>query len=199
MSVSDNSFNTKSSLDVNGKAYSYYAINGGDLAPHPAVGRLPVSIKILLENLLRHEDGLSCSREDIEALAASGGRGSTQGDCLPPRAGADAGLHRRPGRNVDLAAMRDALVKQGADPQKINPLSRVDLIIDHSVSIDRFATSSAFKENVAIEMQRNHERYQFLKWGQAAFDNFSVVPPGTGICHQVNLEYLARTVWSQDT
>jgi len=98
---------------------------------------------------------------------------------------------------VDLAAMRDALVKRGIDPQKINPLSPVDLVIDHSVSIDKFGSSTAFEENVAIEMQRNHERYQFLKWGQGAFDNFRVVPPGTGICHQVNLEYLAQVVWQQ--
>jgi aconitate hydratase len=197
MTVSDNSFKTKSSLDVNGKTFSYYAINGGDLATHTAVARLPVSIKILLENLLRHEDGLSCSREDIEALAASGGQGSAQEIAYHPARVLMQDFTGVPAV-VDLAAMRDALVKRGADPQKINPLSRVDLVIDHSVSIDRFATSSAFEENVAIEMQRNMERYQFLKWGQGAFDNFRVVPPGTGICHQVNLEYLARTVWSQD-
>ncbi|MFT5721870.1 MAG: aconitate hydratase [Motiliproteus sp.] len=196
MSVSNNSFNTLSKLNVNGKSFHYYAVNGGDLSSEPAVAKLPVSIKILLENLLRHEDGLSCSRDDIKALAASAGRGSEQEIAYHPARVLMQDFTGVPAV-VDLAAMRDALVKQGIDPQKINPLSKVDLVIDHSVSIDKFATPTAFSENVAIEMQRNHERYQFLKWGQGAFDNFSVVPPGTGICHQVNLEYLARAVWSE--
>jgi aconitate hydratase len=196
MSVSDNSFNTRSTLNVNGTNYSYYAILGGDLATSVDVTRLPVSTKILLENLLRHEDGVSCSREDIEALVASRGRGSEQEIAYHPARVLMQDFTGVPAV-VDLAAMRDALIKQGVDPQKINPLSSVDLVIDHSVSIDKFATDTAFEENVAIEMQRNHERYQFLKWGQSAFDNFNVVPPGTGICHQVNLEYLARGVWSE--
>ncbi|WP_019530415.1 aconitate hydratase AcnA [Dasania marina] len=195
MSQSSNTFNTLNTLQVNGKSYAYYAINGGELAAKAGVSRLPISTKILLENLLRHEDGLVCSRDDIEALAASAGKGSDQEVAYHPARVLMQDFTGVPAV-VDLAAMRDALVKQGLDPQKINPLSPVDLVIDHSVSIDKFATASAFDENVAIEMQRNGERYEFLKWGQGAFDNFRVVPPGTGICHQVNLEYLAKTVWS---
>ena len=197
MPTSNNSFNTLSTLEVNGKSFRYFAINGGELASHSVINRLPVTAKVLLENLLRHEDGFSCSRDDIEALAASAGRGSEQEIAYHPARVLMQDFTGVPAV-VDLAAMRDALVERGVDPQAINPLSRVDLVIDHSLSIDKFASDSAFEENVAIEMQRNHERYQFLKWGQGAFDNFSVVPPGTGICHQVNLEYLARVVWSQE-
>ncbi|MFT4824981.1 MAG: aconitate hydratase [Halioglobus sp.] len=194
---SKNSFSTLSTLNVDGKEFHYFAINGGELASRPAVARLPMTIKILLENLLRHEDGFSCGRDDIEALVASCGKGSEQEIAYHPARVLMQDFTGVPAV-VDLAAMRDALVKKGVDPQKINPLSRVDLVIDHSLSIDKFASENAFEENVAIEMQRNHERYQFLKWGQGAFANFSVVPPGTGICHQVNLEYLAKVVWSQD-
>ncbi|MFA7555356.1 MAG: aconitate hydratase AcnA [Spongiibacteraceae bacterium] len=196
MSTSINSFNTKSTLVINGKTFNYYAINGGDLAGDTSIARLPVSSKILLENLLRHEDNQSCSREDILALSASAGRRSEHEIAYHPARVLMQDFTGVPAV-VDLAAMRDALVKHGIDPQKINPLSPVDLVIDHSVSIDKFASDNAFSENVAIEMQRNHERYQFLKWGQGAFNNFSVVPPGTGICHQVNLEYLAKAVWQQ--
>ncbi len=196
MSKSNDSFKTKSQLDVNGVNYSYFAVNGGALAGREELAKLPVSSKILLENLLRHEDGVACTRDDIEALVASGGHGSNQEIAYHPARVLMQDFTGVPAV-VDLAAMRDALVKQGLDPQKINPLSKVDLVIDHSVSIDSFATASAFEENVAIEMERNLERYQFLKWGQGAFDNFAVVPPGTGICHQVNLEYLARAIWSQ--
>jgi len=183
---------------VDGKAYQYYAISGGDFSTHSSVARLPVCTKILLENLLRHEDGISCSREDIEVLAASNGRGSDQEIAYHPTRVLMQDFTGVPAI-VDLAAMRHALVQRGVDPQKINPLSPVDLVIDHSVSIDKFATNSAFEQNVAMEMQRNFERYQFLKWGQGAFDDFRVVPPGTGICHQVNLEYLAQVVWEQST
>ncbi|MFT5451511.1 MAG: aconitate hydratase [Enterobacterales bacterium] len=196
MTQSSNTFNTLSTLDINGQRYFYYAINGGDLAANTGIRRLPVTAKILLENLLRHEDGLVCTREDIEALAASSGHGSDQEVAYHPARVLMQDFTGVPAV-VDLAAMRDALVKRGIDPLKINPLSTVDLVIDHSVSIDKFGTNSAFTENVAIEMQRNSERYEFLKWGQGAFDNFNVVPPGTGICHQVNLEYLAKTVWSE--
>jgi aconitate hydratase len=195
---SKNSFNTRSTLTVDGKNYRYYAINGGDLAGHESATRLPVCTKILLENLLRHEDGISCSGEDIEVLAASGGKGSDQEIAYHPTRVLMQDFTGVPAV-VDLAAMRDALVKRGVDPQKINPLSPVDLVIDHSVSIDKFGNDSAFEQNVAMEMQRNFERYQFLKWGQGAFDDFRVVPPGTGICHQVNLEYLAQVVWQQNT
>ncbi|MCB1703787.1 MAG: aconitate hydratase AcnA [Halioglobus sp.] len=196
MNASDNSFDTQSTLEVNGTSYHYYAINGGELAGHSGVARLPVCSKILLENLLRHEDGISCTRGDIESLAASGGSGSEQEIAYHPTRVLMQDFTGVPAV-VDLAAMRDALVKLGVDPQKINPLSPVDLVIDHSVSIDKFGSSTAFEQNVALEMQRNLERYQFLKWGRGAFDDFRVVPPGTGICHQVNLEYLAKVVWQQ--
>ncbi|MEH6550718.1 MAG: aconitate hydratase AcnA [Pseudomonadales bacterium] len=196
MSTSKNSFDSLSTLQINGTQFHYYALNSGELADNPAVRRLPVSTKVLLENLLRHEDGNVCTREDINALAASAGRGSEQEIAYHPARVLMQDFTGVPAV-VDLAAMRHALVQRGFDPQKINPLSRVDLVIDHSVSIDKFATESAFEENVHIEMERNQERYQFLKWGQNAFDNFNVVPPGTGICHQVNLEYLAKAVWTE--
>ena len=141
---------------------------------------------------------MSCTRQDIETLAGSAGGGSDQEIAYHPTRVLMQDFTGVPAV-VDLAAMRDALVKRGVDPQKINPLSPVDLVIDHSVSIDKFGSSNAFEQNVAMEMQRNHERYQFLKWGQGAFDDFRVVPPGTGICHQVNLEYLAQVVWQQPT
>ena len=195
---SRNSFNTRSTLTVDSTTYHYYALDSGDLAGHNGVARLPICSKILLENLLRHEDGVSCSREDIEALAGSAGKGSDQEIAYHPARVLMQDFTGVPAV-VDLAAMRDALVQRGVDPQKINPLSPVDLVIDHSVSIDEFATEKAFEQNVAMEMQRNFERYQFLKWGQGAFDDFRVVPPGTGICHQVNLEYLAQVVWQQST
>ncbi len=196
MEPSLNSFDTLSSLVLNGKTYTYYAVNGGELAHHATVRRLPVCSKILLENLLRHEDSISCTKQDIAILAASAGNGSDQEIAFHPARVLMQDFTGVPAV-VDLAAMRDALVRRGINPQKINPLSPVDLVIDHSVSIDKFATSTAFAQNVALEMQRNHERYQFLKWGQGAFNNFRVVPPGTGICHQVNLEYLAQVVWQQ--
>ena len=198
MPSSKNSFNTRATLTVDDKTYQYFAINGGDLASHSSAARLPVCTKILLENLLRHEDGVSCSREDIEVLAASRGHGSDQEIAYHPSRVLMQDFTGVPAV-VDLAAMRDALVKRGVDPEKINPLSPVDLVIDHSVSIDNFGTESAFEQNVAMEMQRNFERYQFLKWGQGAFDDFRVVPPGTGICHQVNLEYLAQVVGQKRT
>lgn len=190
-----NSFNSKNTLIVNDTEWCYFAINGGELTDNDAVKRLPISTKILLENLLRHEDNLSCSRGDILALANSGGKASPQEIAYHPARVLMQDFTGVPAV-VDLAAMRDALVKRGLNPQAINPLSPVDLVIDHSVSIEKFATDTAFSENVSIEMERNLERYQFLKWGQSAFDNFSAVPPGTGICHQVNLEYLARAVWT---
>ncbi len=198
MPSSKKSFNTRATLTVDDKTYQYFAINGGDLASHSSAARLPVCTKILLENLLRHEDGVSCSREDIEVLAASRGHGSDQEIAYHPSRVLMQDFTGVPAV-VDLAAMRDALVKRGVEPEKINPLSPVDLVIDHSVSIDNFGTESAFEQNVAMEMQRNFERYQFLKWGQGAFDDFRVVPPGTGICHQVNLEYLAQVVGQKST
>ena len=191
------SLKCRRSLEVNGKAYDYYSL------PEAAkqlgdISRLPTSLKVLLENLLRWEDNLTVHAEDFAALAA----------WLQSRS-SDREIQYRPARVlmqdftgvpavVDLAAMRAAMAKAGGDPQKINPLSPVDLVIDHSVMVDKFASESAFEQNVEIEMQRNGERYAFLRWGQNAFDNFSVVPPGTGICHQVNLEYLGQVVWTRD-
>lgn len=191
------SLNSRRTLDVNGQSYQYFSL------PEAAktlgnIDQLPMSLKVLLENLLRWEDGKTVTGTDLQALA----------DWLKSRS-SEREIQYRPARVlmqdftgvpavVDLAAMRDAMAKAGGDPQKINPLSPVDLVIDHSVMVDKFATEGAFEQNVAMEMQRNGERYAFLRWGQHAFDNFSVVPPGTGICHQVNLEYLGRTVWTKE-
>lgn len=197
MASSNNSFGTESSLEVNGKRYKYYAVNGGELSENADISRLPICTKILLENLLRHEDGLTATRDDIEALASSAGRSAEQEIAYHPARVLMQDFTGVPAV-VDLSAMRDAVVKRGQDAQLINPLLPVDLVIDHSVSIDQFASESAFEANVAKEMERNLERYEFLKWGQGAFDNFRVVPPGTGICHQVNLEYLAKVVWDRE-
>ena len=191
------SLNTLATLKVDDKTYHYFSLplaarSLGDLS------RLPMSLKVLLENLLRWEDGKTVTGPDLKALAA----------WLKERR-SDREIQYRPARVlmqdftgvpavVDLAAMRAAMAKAGGDPQRINPLSPVDLVIDHSVMVDKFASPDAFEQNVDIEMERNGERYAFLRWGQDAFDNFSVVPPGTGICHQVNLEYLGRTVWTKD-
>ena len=191
------SLNTLCTLKVDDKTYHYFSLplaakTLGDLS------KLPMSLKVLLENLLRWEDGKTVTEPDLRALAA----------WLKERR-SDREIQYRPARVlmqdftgvpavVDLAAMRAAMAKAGGDPQRINPLSPVDLVIDHSVMVDTFASSHAFEQNVEIEMQRNGERYAFLRWGQDAFDNFRVVPPGTGICHQVNLEYLGRTVWTKE-
>ncbi|WP_406668086.1 aconitate hydratase AcnA [Gallaecimonas sp. GXIMD1310] len=190
------SFHARKRLDVDGKHYHYYSLDA--VSELGDISRLPFSLKVLLENLLRFEDNDTVSKEDIHALV----------DWLKAKR-SDREIQYRPARVlmqdftgvpavVDLAAMRDAMAKAGGDPQRINPLSAVDLVIDHSVMVDKFASPEAFAENVRIEMERNAERYQFLRWGQQAFDNFRVVPPGTGICHQVNLEYLGKGVWSQD-
>ena len=187
-----NSFNSRDVLSVNGKDYEYYrldAIKGSE--------NLPFSMKVLLENLLRFEDNLTVNKEDIEALAS-----------WDPQAEPSQEIAFRPARVlmqdftgvpavVDLAAMRDAMKNLGGNPDKINPLQPAELVIDHSVQVDKFGNKSAFEENEALEYQRNQERYAFLKWGQKAFSNFKVVPPETGIVHQVNLEYLARTVFTQ--
>ncbi|WP_443191715.1 aconitate hydratase AcnA [Pseudomonas indica] len=191
------SLNCRRSLQVGGETYHYYSLPEA-AARLGDISRLPVSLKVLLENLLRWEDGATVHPEDFQAVAD-----------WPKTRRSEREIQYRPARVlmqdftgvpavVDLAAMRDAVAKAGADPQRINPLSPVDLVIDHSVMVDRFADPSAFADNVALEMQRNGERYAFLRWGQQAFDNFRVVPPGTGICHQVNLEYLAQVVWTRD-
>jgi aconitate hydratase len=196
---SKDSLNTRRQLTVGDKTYSYYSLAAAEEAGLAGISRLPVSMKVLLENLLRNEDGGSVTEDDVKALGAwVENKGATQHE-----------ISFRPARVlmqdftgvpavVDLAAMRDALAKLGGDPQKINPLNPVDLVIDHSVMVDYFGTSKAFAENVAKEYERNIERYRFLRWGSSAFNNFRVVPPGAGICHQVNLENLAQTVWTAD-
>jgi len=191
------SLKTHRQLTVGDKTYSYYSLPAAEAAGLEGVSRLPVSMKVLLENLLRNEDGVTTRKEDLEAIAAwldNKGQGRHEISFRPARVlmqdftGVPA--------VVDLAAMRDALAALGGDPQKINPLNPVDLVIDHSVMVDHFGTSKSFGENVAKEYERNIERYRFLRWGSSAFNNFRVVPPGTGICHQVNLENLAQTVWT---
>ena len=193
-----NSFNSRKVLDVNGKEYIYYSLIEAEKNGLPGISRLPNSLKVVLENLLRFEDGKSVTRDDILAFV----------DWLEKKT-SNHEIAYRPARVlmqdftgvpavVDLAAMRDAAATLGKDPQKINPLVPVDLVIDHSVMVDSFGTDDAFARNVELEYERNGERYEFLRWGQSAFDNFSVVPPGTGICHQVNLEYLAQTVWTKE-
>jgi aconitate hydratase len=194
--IGQDTLNSKKTLEANGKTYHYFDINTvadkgwGDLS------KLPFSLKVLLENLLRFEDGDSVTSADVEAVVR-----------WLENKRSDKEINYRPARVlmqdftgvpgvVDLAAMRDAIKKAGGDPSRINPLTPVDLVIDHSVMVDKFGNPQAFEENVDIEYQRNRERYQFLRWGQKAFNNFRVVPPGTGICHQVNLEYLAKGVWS---
>ncbi|HEY5681641.1 MAG TPA: aconitate hydratase AcnA [Pseudomonadales bacterium] len=196
--MSLDTFKTRRTLTVGGREYDYFSLPEAQSAGAGNVEKLPMSLKILLENLLRFEDDNTVKVEDITALAnwASGGAAAEEIAYRPARVlmqdftGVPA--------VADLAAMRSAVVSAGLDPTIINPLSPVDLVIDHSVMVDSFGTETAFAENVALEMQRNTERYRFLRWGQKAFDNFRVVPPGTGICHQVNLEYLARTVWTRE-
>jgi aconitate hydratase len=189
------SLNTRSTLEVASKSYSYYSLAKAGEALGD-VSRLPFSMKVLLENLLRFEDGETVTRTDLEAMA----------EWLKERR-VNREIQYRPARVlmqdftgvpavVDLAAMRDAMTALGGDPQKINPLVPVHLIIDHSVMVDEFGNPRAFEKNVEFEYERNGERYQFLKWGASAFHNFHVVPPGTGICHQVNLENIARCVWT---
>ncbi len=193
--IGQDTLNTRTTLTAGGKSYDYFSLAKaaeqlGDIS------RLPFSMKVLLENLLRFEDGVTVTREDIQAIV------DWQKDARSNRE-----IQYRPARVlmqdftgvpcvVDLAAMRDAITKLGGDPAKINPQVPVHLVIDHSVMVDEFGTPQAFEENVDLEYQRNMERYEFLKWGSKALDNFQVVPPGTGICHQVNLEYIGQAVWS---
>ncbi|KAB2682690.1 MULTISPECIES: aconitate hydratase AcnA [Brucella/Ochrobactrum group] len=193
------SFKCRKTLTVGGKDYVYYSLTEAEKNGLEGISKLPFSMKVLLENLLRFEDDRSVKKSDIEAVAK----------WLNDRGSAGAEIAYRPARVlmqdftgvpavVDLAAMRDGIKALGGDPEKINPLVPVDLVIDHSVIVDEFGNPSAFKANVDLEYQRNGERYRFLKWGQQAFKNFRVVPPGTGICHQVNLEYLAQAVWTKE-
>jgi aconitate hydratase len=199
-SQSLDSFKCRRTLDVGGTSYEYFSLIEAERNGLAGISRLPASLKVLLENLLRSEDGRTVTADDIRAMA----------DWVEMRK-SDREIAFRPARVlmqdftgvpavVDLAAMRDAMGTLGGDPQRINPLVPVDLVIDHSVIVDEFGTPRAFEKNVELEYKRNVERYQFLRWGQTAFRNFRVVPPGTGICHQVNLEYLSQTVWtSKDT
>ncbi len=186
----------RTSLDVAGKTYHYYSL--AELAKtYPALKKLPYSLKVLLENLLRNEDGRSVTAADVEALANWTKRGQKSEIAFRPSRILLQDFTGVPAV-VDLAAMRDAMQKIGGNPEKINPLSPVDLVIDHSVMVDHAGGNDAAAKNVALEFSRNQERYEFLRWGAGAFDNFRVVPPGTGICHQVNLEYLSQTVWTRE-
>ncbi|MEQ8697169.1 MAG: aconitase family protein, partial [Bauldia litoralis] len=188
-------FKSRATLTVGAREYDYFSLPQAEKNGLPDISSLPYSLKVLLENLLRNEDGRTVTDGDIQAMAA----------WLTDRS-SDREIAFRPARVlmqdftgvpavVDLAAMRDAMASLGGDPERINPLVPVDLVIDHSVIVDDFGNPKAFAHNVDLEYQRNGERYRFLRWGQSAFHNFRVVPPGTGICHQVNLEYLSQTVW----
>ena len=192
-----NSFKSLTTININKNDYHYYSFNLAEKNGLDGISKLPKSLKVLLENLLRYEDGKSVTRSQILALQ----------DWLKNKK-SDTEIAYRPARVLlqdytgipavaDLAAMREAVKEKNKDPNKINPLSSVDLVIDHSVQVDKYSTLNSLKENVEIEFQRNAERYSFLKWGQQAFNNFRIVPPGTGICHQVNLEYLSKVVWME--
>ena len=197
--ASVDSLKARRELSVGGKSYVYYSLRAAEEAGLAGTSSLPVSMKVLLENLLRNEDGVSVNEDDLKAVAA----------WLQNKGSVEHEISFRPARVlmqdftgvpavVDLAAMRDAMVALGANPAKINPLNPVDLVIDHSVMVDNFGNPKAYDDNVKREYERNIERYRFLRWGSSAFNNFRVVPPGTGICHQVNLEYLAQTVWTNE-
>src|SRR5918997_5873071 len=194
----NNSFNARQTLTVGDKSYTYYSLVEAEKNGLTGASKLPFTMKVLLENLLRYEDGRTVTKEDIQAMA----------EWIETRGKAEKEIAYRPARVlmqdftgvpavVDLAAMRDAMKNLGGDPRRINPQVPVDLVIDHSFVTDEFGTPLALQRNVELEYQRNLERYRFLKWGQTAFANFSVVPPGTGICHQVNLEFLSQTIWSR--
>jgi aconitate hydratase len=198
MKVGQDTLSTQSQLNVDGKTYHYYSLKEAEKKHFTGINRLPYSLKVLFENLLRFEDGNTVTTNDIKAIA----------DWLKDKTSHHE-IAYRPARVlmqdftgvpavVDLAAMRDAIKQLGGHAEKISPLSPVDLVIDHSIMVDKFATPDSMRVNTKIEMQRNMERYEFLRWGQKAFSNFEVVPPGTGICHQVNLEYLGKTVWSSE-
>src|SRR6202142_3684227 len=195
--TSQNSFGAAGKLQAGGREYEIFRLAALEKAGLATLSRIPYSIKILLENLLRFEDGTTVKKSDIEYVAK-----------WDPKAPATE-INFRPARVllqdftgvpcvVDLAAMRDALQQVGADPRKANPLIPVDLVIDHSVQVDYYGTADSFDVNALLEYQRNRERYAFLRWGQSAFQNFRAVPPDTGIVHQVNLEYLAQVVFDKD-
>ena len=191
------SYKTKKTLKIGKKQYTFNSLRLAEKHGLKNISSLPFSIKILLENLIRNEDGITVTSKDIKEFSK-----------WKKNKKINLEINFRPARVlmqdftgvpavVDLAAMRAAMKKLKSDPKKINPLTPVDLVIDHSVMVDKFGTTNAYKANVDLEYKRNIERYEFLRWGQKSFDNFRVVPPGTGICHQVNLENLAKTVWSE--
>ena len=193
-----NSYNSLTDIVVGDKNYKYYSLNIAEENGLEGISKLPKSLKVLLENLLRYEDDLSVNKNQIDSIK----------DWLKTKK-SNTEIAYRPARVLlqdytgipavaDLAAMREAVKDKNKDPNTINPLSAVDLVIDHSVQVDQSAKANSFENNVDIEFERNGERYSFLKWGQQAFNNFRIVPPGTGICHQVNLEYLSKVVWSED-
>ena len=192
---SKNSFNTQSNITINGKKYLYFDLNTLSDTLNFDLDKLPISIKILIENLIRNEDGESVTKNMIKNICSNLNKKERDLELVfyPTRVlmqdftGVPA--------LADLAAMRNALKNQNIDPNKVNPESRVDLIIDHSVMVDSFGTSKSYSQNVKKEFERNKERYEFLKWGQESFNNFFLVPPGSGICHQVNLENISKTIW----
>ena len=191
------SYQTRTTLKVENKEYEIFSLP--ELAKQFAnVSKLPYSQKILLENLLRCEDGVNVTKDDIAALASWNAKSETSKEIAFTPARVLMQDFTGVPAVVDLAAMRDAMKNLGGDPKKINPLSPAELVIDHSIMVDVFGRPDAAEKNAEIEFERNQERYTFLRWGQDAFSNFKVVPPDTGICHQVNLEYLARTVFTRE-
>ena len=195
MIIGHDSLKTLSTIEVQGQTFHIYSLEKAQ-SHYPELKKLPFSLKIVLENLLRFEDGTTVKIADIEALQQWVINKTSNHE-----------IAYRPARVlmqdftgvpavVDLAAMRDAMLEKNGDAHQIAPLNTVDLVIDHSVMVDVFGSKNALSENAELEMERNQERYEFLRWGQRAFNNFRVVPPGTGICHQVNLEYLAKTIWT---
>src|SRR3989440_4935108 len=193
-----NSFGSRTALAVGGRSCQFYSLPALEKAGFSAVGRLPYSLKILLENLLRHEDGRFVKAADVEALARWDVKGATQKEISFAPARVLLQDFTGVPAVVDLAAMRDGIARLGGDPNKVNPLQPVELVIDHSVQVDYFGQANAFQLNAELEFSRNRERYAFLRWGQNAFRNFQVVPPDTGIVHQVNLDYLARVIMTSD-
>src|SRR5438067_4311521 len=195
---STNSFGSRATLNVGGQRFTIYRLDALHKLRGSTAERLPFSLKILLENLLRNEDDAFVKRGDIEAMATWNVAAPVEKEIafrtsrvlLQDFTGVPA--------VVDLAAMRDAIRALGGDPQRINPLQPVDLVIDHSVQVDQYGSEAAFLINTELEVERNKERYVFLRWGQDAFKNYRVVPPGTGICHQVNIEYRGKTVFVSD-
>ena len=189
-------FGVRTSLDVHGKRYEIFALDA--LSDRFDLARLPYSLKILLENLLRNEDGINVCAPDIEALASWDGTTTAANEIAFTPARVLMQDFTGVPAVVDLAAMREAMRSLGGEPELINPLSPADLVIDHSVMVDYFGSADALERNAELEYSRNGERYAFLRWGQSAFSNFRVVPPATGIVHQVNIEYLASVVFSRE-